>query len=461
MPQGPDGNTIIIVKKVVGHGGHHGGSWKVALADFMTSMMCLFLVLWLVNTASVVTRENIASYFKQPGIFDKGSGTPLEIGENGLLREAYAPVTEGNSTVLPDKNIYRLDAGGELKTEGFTGGADNLAGRLVQMTPQELQELQKEEFERVAKEVKKAVQLSSSTSLGNVGIKIDDVGFHLEIMDTPTDSMFSSGSAHVLEAAEEELKKIALIIKTVPNPIDLAGHTDGKPYRNGLQNGYDNWDLSTDRANAARRVFLAVDIPSEQIRSVVGYADKKPKVPEDPLHPSNRRISVSLRYSEDAAQLIKQRLIEKMQPLKDKQIPAVAPAVASSSSSVSSEQVSSASSVSVGAVVGPVSSSTSSASVSSEGTVVGEKFSEYSSTSSASSETSSAAEVVKTNPEVKEAKVVKKPVTRARPINDESTNTSSAGNYAPIAGKANDDTAPLWQQKSLIFGDQNPFNMGK
>ena len=85
MPEGPDGKTIIIVKKVSGHGGHHGGAWKVAYADFVTAMMALFMVLWLVNSSSSNTRERIASYFRKPGIFEKGSGTPLEIGGGGRL----------------------------------------------------------------------------------------------------------------------------------------------------------------------------------------------------------------------------------------------------------------------------------------------------------------------------------------------------------------------------------------
>src|SRR5215813_7505234 len=106
MAQGPDGKTIIIVKKVVGHVGHHGGSWKVAYADFVTSMMAFFMVLWLVNSASVPVRERIASYFRAPGVFEKGSGTPLETGGAGILPDTFAPPAERNSQVAQNNHIY-------------------------------------------------------------------------------------------------------------------------------------------------------------------------------------------------------------------------------------------------------------------------------------------------------------------------------------------------------------------
>ncbi|MCC6933630.1 MAG: OmpA family protein [Deltaproteobacteria bacterium] len=462
MPQGPDGNTIIIVKKVAGHGGHHGGSWKVALADFMTSMMAFFMVMWLVNTASVVTRENIASYFKQPGIFEKGSGTPLELGENGVLREAFAPMTEGNSAILPDKNIYRLDVGGDLRTEGFIGGIDNKAGRIPQANVQEMKDLQKEEFGKVAKEVKKAVQLSNTSTLGDVSVKVDEVGFHLEIMDTPTDSMFASGSAHIMDTAEEQLKKIATLIKSLPNPIDMAGHTDAKPFKKGLRSGYDNWDLSTDRANAARRVFIMSGIPEEQIRSVVGYADKKPKKPEEPLHASNRRISVSLRYSAAATALLEQRAKDKLQPLKDKLI---APLVVSSSSSSAKAEKA----VSTSSALPVITANTGAQNSSSSSSIVeADKFKDQTSAAS-----STAATLDKDSPTVTEGKktpssanttVVKTPIVeqgkKVTPLR-EANAASSANSFSPIVPKMNSSEEPLWQRSNLIFGDKNPFSTDK
>src|SRR5262249_25539587 len=110
MPEGPDGKTIIIVKKVSGHGGHHGGAWKVAYADFVTAMMALFMVLWLVNSAAEPTRQRIASYFRKPGIFQTGSGTPVETGGAGILNDTFAPPAEANSQIVMDKRIYNVEA---------------------------------------------------------------------------------------------------------------------------------------------------------------------------------------------------------------------------------------------------------------------------------------------------------------------------------------------------------------
>ncbi len=282
MAQGPDGKTIIIVKKVSGHGGHHGGAWKVAYADFVTAMMALFLVLWLVNSASVPTKQAIASYFKRPGVFELGSGTPLEIGGAGVLPDAFAPPAEKDTQMIPNKRIYDEQDGVEKPAVGS--------------------EKQKQEFENIASELsgataeqKKAMQ----AVLGNVDIKVDQKGLHIEIMDTPTASMFERGQAGILPEAKSSLFKIATILSTLPNPIDIEGHTDAKPFRSKDGN-YDNWDLSTDRANAARRVFLEAGITDKQIARVVGYSSQRLKVEDDPEAAPNRRITVSMRFTEQA-----------------------------------------------------------------------------------------------------------------------------------------------------------------
>ena len=110
MAQGPDGKTIIIVKKVSGHAAHHGGSWKVAYADFVTSMMAFFMVLWLVNSAAIPVRERIASYFRAPGIFEKGSGTPIEMGGAGILPDTFAPPADKDAQIQPSNRIYDIQS---------------------------------------------------------------------------------------------------------------------------------------------------------------------------------------------------------------------------------------------------------------------------------------------------------------------------------------------------------------
>ncbi len=310
MPEGPDGKTIIIVKKVSGHGGHHGGAWKVAYADFVTAMMALFMVLWLVNSASVTTREAIATYFKRPGVFEKGSGTPLEIGGGGILGDTFAPPAESDSQIAPNKKIYKDEEGEEIPSK---------------LTKEQEQQHAKEEvnFEKIATELEKSIEANKKAVdgfLGNVGIKVDQRGLHLEIMDTATTSMFSVGSSQVLGEAQETLLKIATILGKLPNPIDIEGHTDATPFRASTKERYDNWNLSADRANAARRVLEAAGLQSWQIARVVGYADKRPKAPDDPFNPSNRRITISMRYTEQAAAALSGKQVVETAP---KPMPAV------------------------------------------------------------------------------------------------------------------------------------------
>jgi chemotaxis protein MotB len=314
MAQGPDGKTIIIVKKVVGHGGHHGGSWKVAYADFVTSMMAFFMVLWLVNTASSPVRERIASYFRAPGVFEKGSGTPIEMGGAGILPDSFAPPAERNSQVMPNNRIYEvISPDGELREVlGDGGGESELKkGQDKQQDKKKddsaVSELeQKEQFEKLAAELKQQIEEDAQRIEGLIGkieVKVDQRGLHLEIMDTPKASMFSRGSAEIQSEARIQLEKITQLLVTLPNPLDIEGHTDATPFRSGRV-GYDNWSLSTDRANEARKALIAAGMKESQVARVVGYAAQRPKLKDDPTAATNRRISISMRFTEMAAKTL-------------------------------------------------------------------------------------------------------------------------------------------------------------
>lgn len=310
MPEGPDGKTIIIVKKVSGHGGHHGGAWKVAYADFVTAMMALFMVLWLVNSASVTTREKIASFFKEPGVFSKGSGTPLELGGAGILPDAFNPPASEKDGNAPSRSSNDGDSACGTQTQGTNIGEGEGISKEVQKKIQEKLQEETKDLEGLAKELKKQILEAASKIgdggklLGKIDIKTDQRGLHIEIMDTDTASMFELGSSRLQPIAEEELGKIGKILKTLPNPLDIEGHTDGRPFnaRGGLE--YDNWNLSSDRAHSARRVLVGAGIKEKQIARVVGYADQRLKVPEDSLASANRRISISMRYTEMAAKAL-------------------------------------------------------------------------------------------------------------------------------------------------------------
>lgn len=311
MPEGPDGKTIIIVKKVSGHGGHHGGAWKVAYADFVTAMMALFMVLWLVNSASVPVRQRIASYFREPGVFEMGSGTPLELGGAGILQEAFAPPSDENSRISASQKLYEVESTRGEELESFEPGEDQVA--LPGGEAQRTEVMTK--MDKIAKDLKKAMNEvmiqggaggESGKLLGKVDVKVDQKGLHIEIMDTEKASMFERGSSRVKPTAEVQLKKISEILAQLPNPIDIEGHTDAVPYSSEMRDRYDNWDLSTDRANAARRALLSAGIKENQISRVVGFAAQRLKYPKEPENPSNRRISISMRFTEMAAETLKQ-----------------------------------------------------------------------------------------------------------------------------------------------------------
>ncbi len=334
-----DGKPIIVIKKKGGHGGHHGGAWKIAYADFVTAMMCFFMVMWLVNTADVVTKENIASYFRRPGIFDTGSGTPLMMGQSGILEEAFSPSTKFKAGTQGGKNDTEEGGGkgeeaGKLSTlggeedpglgAGQGGDKDtNVVQEVVgpegeQNSDQEFQiepsDGQVQQFEQTAQEIKTLVAGSPELQdlLGVVDVKLEADGLNIEIVDTEKTSMFMVGSARVLPDAEAAFSKLAKIIAKLNNTVDIVGHTDSRRYPQE-DRGYSNWDLSADRANSARRILQAQGFESKQINSVVGMADRLLRKSENSLDATNRRISLKVRFNatsstELSSEEIKERL---------------------------------------------------------------------------------------------------------------------------------------------------------
>lgn len=233
---------IIIKKKAAAHGGHHGGAWKVAYADFVTAMMALFIVLWLMNTNKTV-RQAVAGYFQDP------SGTAEKMG------------TTRN------------------------GAADNLP-----LTKDDMPKL-KEELEKAFRNMKDFDKLKNQ-----IEITITPEGLRIELLETETGTFFDLGSPEPNQNGKNLLVLLAQELGKLPNRISIEGHTDSKPY-SGLH-GYGNWELSTDRANAARKLMQLNGLGPSQVSQVRGYADQMPRKPENPLDPSNRRISVIVHYAD-------------------------------------------------------------------------------------------------------------------------------------------------------------------
>ncbi|HQZ95561.1 MAG TPA: flagellar motor protein MotB [Pyrinomonadaceae bacterium] len=256
------------VKKARGHGGHHGGAWKVAYADFVTAMMALFLVLWLVSQADTKLKQAIAAYFRSPGVFDTMQG--------GIL--------SGNKKI--SKEPERLDS---VENEQALIGVAEALQKQFETRP---------EFSRFKDQVK---------------IEVTDEGLRIQLLDKADRVSFASGSAELGPEAQAVLAEIAQGICALPNKINIGGHTDSRVFPSN--NGYTNWELSTDRANVARRTLEANCVKPEQIRRVIGFADTELLVPDDPYSPANRRISITvLRLTENPSDAKKDKEISVPDP---------------------------------------------------------------------------------------------------------------------------------------------------
>jgi chemotaxis protein MotB len=235
---------IIVIKKKGGHGGHHGGAWKVAYADFVTAMMSLFIVLWLMGSSEKV-KKAVAGYFNDP----KGTGSLL---------------------------------GTTLTGTGVT---------IQETSTDELQKL-KDKLEQEIKARKDLEKLSKQ-----IEITITPEGLRIELLEGKDGTFYEIGSAKLSASGQELLSLLGTELKTLPNSLLIEGHTDSTPYSD--DNGYSNWDLSADRANSARRLLQQDGVRTNQVTQVRGYADQMLRVKSNPTDPSNRRISILVKNDND------------------------------------------------------------------------------------------------------------------------------------------------------------------
>lgn len=249
-----DGQTIIIKKKVKkgGHGGHHGGAWKVAYADFVTAMMALFLVLWLVAVMSVEAKKAVAEYFRSSSIMQGNEAG----GGKGIS------ATQGD--------LIKLD-----KNAGGTGGAEE---KREEIYAGDLQQELKDVVEKKLDEIKDQVLVFGTGE-----------GVRIELVEKEGSPMFESGKAGLLEKGHKALYVIAGALIKVPNTITIEGHTDSYKYQ---REDYSNWELAADRANAARRELIKNGIKEEKIKRITSFADVIPLKPENSFDPINRRVSI-------------------------------------------------------------------------------------------------------------------------------------------------------------------------
>ena len=231
---------VVIIKKKGGHGGHHGGAWKVAYADFVTAMMALFIVLWLMNSSKQI-REAVGGYFKDP------TGTAKQV---------------GSDMVGSDEN--------------FIVNRDNM-------------EQLKEQLQKSIREVPKFDKLKN-----HIDMTVTNEGLRIELTESAAGTFFDSGSPKISTDGEELIEMLAQELGRLANKIAIEGHTDSKPYAPGAL--YTNWELSADRANATRRLMQTKGIRDDQVTQVRGFADQRLRKTNDPLDPSNRRVSLIVQY---------------------------------------------------------------------------------------------------------------------------------------------------------------------
>ena len=245
-----DKPKIIIIKRVKkGHAEHHGGSWKVAYADFVTAMMAFFLLMWLLNMTSSEKRAVLAMYFRHFSLFDKGGKSFMQ---EGGQRPAGANFG-GEQIVETGEN-----------SSGITN--DELATKLMTGVDQNVQ-IGKEQF----------------------FIAITDEGVRLQIVDSVQNPIFPSGSANLTDTAKKIVRAVAAVLKNFPNEIAVEGHSDSSPVRSEQVS---NWELSVARASSARRELEQAGISPTRIARVVGFADKVPLFTTSPDDARNRRISI-------------------------------------------------------------------------------------------------------------------------------------------------------------------------
>ncbi|MFI5309633.1 MAG: flagellar motor protein MotB, partial [Gemmatimonadales bacterium] len=253
-----DGGRPIIVKKIkkAAHA-HHGGSWKVAYADFVTAMMAFFMVMWIIGMDDQ-TRKAIEGYFSNPAGFKKGYGS------------GQSPLANGSTPMrLADAQI-----------------------RLI------VHKAETHDLEQAAVRIKSKLE-TAKPSLGSAKfeVAVSEEGLRIELIENEQgDNFFPRGSSDIRPTAKLALSLIARELIALHNPIVLEGHTDAAAY--GVGTSYTNWELSADRANASRRILEQSGLDAHRIVEVRGYADTKPRRPDDPLAAENRRISILLPFTQ-------------------------------------------------------------------------------------------------------------------------------------------------------------------
>ena len=334
------GSVIVIRREEGGEHGHHGGAWKVAYADFVTAMMAFFLLMWLLNATTEEQRRGIADYFSPANMMGRstsGSGLPFggqtpnddqsQVSNSGAMRIEQGPrpvvvdIEEDDSETPAQPVPWREAPPGQDEeamqaVPGIVGAPPSRPGPRAGPAPprggpasqaaeeerpeamgeealrRELARREREAFERAAEQIRQVVR--DDPALAELArqliVEHTPEGLRIQIVDAERQPMFALGSAAPNDRARALIGRVAQIVALLPNAIAVAGHTDATPFRGQGS----NWDLSSDRANATRRLLADGGIAEGRIRSVTGNAERDPLLPDQPNAAANRRVSITL-----------------------------------------------------------------------------------------------------------------------------------------------------------------------
>jgi chemotaxis protein MotB len=316
--KGKDKGITIIRKEEVMAGGHHGGAWKVAYADFVTAMMAFFLLMWLLNATTEAQRRGLADYFSPTLASARGtSGSGKPFGGHSPFEDGPAISDKGamvtmNSNAPPvdveddnsDTPVFRSVHSQAVDPNGAdTGGGPGKSGAGPQKSAAQIEADAKQAAEARRSEQKEFTQAATAMQqivaadpalaplAKQLSIDLTPQGLRVQIRDEDKQPMFDTGEVEPNNQAKALLEKLAPILAKLPEPISIGGYTDAAPY-NGV--GRSNWDLSAGRANATRRLLADNGLPDARIRDVTGHADRDLLLPADPLAAANRRIAIVL-----------------------------------------------------------------------------------------------------------------------------------------------------------------------
>jgi len=288
-----DSPQPIIIKRIAAAHAHHGGSWKVAFADFATAMMAFFLMMWLMGGTTADQKGGISQYFKNPSAVQGASPSPSPTAVQGPGGPSSSLIKLGGSTELyKNPAPARSKESDDPTKKAVEADPIKAAEEAAKKEKDEHEErMDKERLDTLEQEIRHEINNASALKLFKDQILIDKTveGLRIQIMDKDNHSMFDIGSATLKDYSMAVLLELAKAIAKVPNRISISGHTDAGKYS---RLNYSNWELSTDRANAARRALIAGGLPEQKIGRVVGLASTAMLNTDHPDDASNRRISI-------------------------------------------------------------------------------------------------------------------------------------------------------------------------